>query len=607
LRSSAVSLRSRASGNLPRAIMKPTPFFSFVLAALAIVAGPGAAAEQAPSQLGRAISFTLQDYRGKSWSLDELKGKSGTAIVFVGVECPIVGQYAERLQTMADKYAALGVSLVAIDANQQDSLTELAHFARTHKLEIPVLKDPGNKVADQFGAQRTPEAFLLNRDCKIVFCGRIDDQFTYGIQRSKAEKSYLTDAIDQLVGNQPIATPHAEPVGCLIGRVLKPQTDTGVTYSKHISRILQDNCVRCHRPGEIGPFSLTSYDDAVGWAEMIREVVQQQRMPPWHANPKYGHFINDSRLSDEDKNLIYRWVDAGAPEGDKKDLPPPREFTVGWQIGQPDKVVYMSEKPFDVPAKGEVRYQYFFADPGFTEDTWVKAAECRPGNRAVVHHIIVGIIPPGARPGQGAGDLASGWLAATAPGARPMILRPGMAKLVPAGSRFVFQMHYTPNGTPQQDRSCIGLVFADPSTVHKKVATDKAGNRSFTIPPGDSNYKIEATQALNRDTLVLSLMPHMHVRGKAFRYTAFYPDGQKEVLLDVPHYDFNWQNSYEFIEPKLMPKGTKIFCEAWFDNSTDNLANPDPTKAVRWGDQTWEEMMIGYFAATPADEDLQQK
>jgi hypothetical protein len=378
----------------------------------------------------------------------------------------------------------------------------------------------------------------------------------------------------------------------------------GVTYSKHIARIIQDNCVKCHRPGEIGPFALTSYDEVVGWAEMIREVVDQQRMPPWHANPKYGHFINDARLSESDKQLIARWVEAGAPEGNKADLPPPKQFTTGWQIGQPDQVIYMTDKPFNVPATGEVRYQYFVVDPGFTEDKWVKAAECRPGNRAVVHHIIVGIVPPGAT--LGGGDFAGGWLAATAPGARPMLLREGLAKKVPAGSRLVFQMHYTPNGTAQQDRSSIGIVFADPATVQKTVATDKAGNRGFRIPPGDANYKVEATQTLTRDTLVISLMPHMHVRGKAFRYTALYPSGEKEILLDVPHYDFNWQNSYEFVEPKLMPKGTKMFCEAWYDNSDENLANPDPAKEVRWGDQTWEEMMIGYFAATPAGQDLQK-
>jgi peroxiredoxin/mono/diheme cytochrome c family protein len=562
-----------------------------------------------PPTLGRQIdSFTLQDFRGKTWSLAEVQGKQATVVAFIGVECPIVGQYALRLKELAEKYAAAGIAFVAIDSNQQDSLAELAHFARMHSLEFPVLKDPGNKVADLFGARRTPEAFLLDRDGKVAFHGRIDDQFTYGIQRPKLERAYLTDAIDQLLAGQPIALPLAEPVGCHIGRVLSPQADSDVTYSKQIARIFQDRCVSCHRPGEIGPFSLTSYDEAVGWAEMIREVVEEQRMPPWHANPKYGHFINDARLSDEDKQLIYRWVEAGAPEGDKADLPPPRQFTAGWQISEPDQVVYMSEKPFDVPATGEVRYQYFFADTGFTEDKWIKAAECRPGNRAVVHHIIVAVIPPGQiKPGQRVGDLSSDWLAATAPGGRPMVLREGMAKLVPAGSRLVFQMHYTPNGTAQQDRSCIGLVFADPQTVHKQVGTDKAATRKLDIPPGNDNYKVEATRTLGSDTLLLALFPHMHVRGKAFRYTAIYPDGKKEILLDVPHYDFNWQNGYEFVEAKRMPKGAKIFCEAWYDNSAGNLANPDPTKTVHWGDQTWEEMMIGYFSATPADQDLQAK
>ena len=579
---------------------------AFLVAGTVVLAADG---NRAAPAVGRKITaFELQDYRGKSWSLDDFRDKKGVAVIFVGVECPIVGQYASRLQELATKYEQSGVAFVAIDSNQQDSLTELAHFARTHKIEFPLLKDPGNKVADEFGAQRTPEAFLLDQDRKIVFHGRIDDQFTYGIQRPKIEKAYLADALDQFVAGQPITVSYAESVGCHIGRVLSPKADSDVTYSKQIARILQDNCVHCHRPGEIGPFALTNYEEVVGWAEMIREVVEQQRMPPWHANPTYGHFINDSRLSDSDKELIYRWVAAGAPEGNKGDLPPPREYTVGWQIGQPDQVIYMRETPFDVPSQGEVRYQYFLVDPGFKEDKWVKAAECRPGNRAVVHHIIVGIVPPGVSLlGRGPGDLSSGWLAATAPGARPMILRDGMAKLVPAGSRLVFQLHYTPNGTAQQDRSCIGLIFADPQDVHQQVATDKAADRSFYIPPGDANHKVEATRTLSKDTLILALMPHMHLRGKAFRYTAVLPDGKEEILLDVPHYDFNWQNSYELVEPKRMPAGSKIFCEAWFDNSESNLANPDPTATVRWGDQTWEEMMIGYFSTTPADQDLQVK
>jgi mono/diheme cytochrome c family protein len=473
-----------------------------------------------------------------------------------------------------------------------------------HKLEIPVLRDAGNKIADLFGAQRTPEAFLLDGERKTVFAGRIDDQFTYGIQRSKVEKAYLTDAIDQFVAGKPIEVAFAEPVGCFIGRVLTPKADSEVTYSKQIARILQDNCVRCHRPGEIGPFAMTNYEEVVGWAEMIREVVKEQRMPPWHANPKHGHFRNDSRLSDADKLAIDKWVAAGAPEGNRADLPPAKEYVEGWQIGQPDNVFYATEQPYKVPATGTVRYQYFFVDPGFTEDKWIQAGEARPGNRAVVHHIIVGIIPPGGARGlRGDGEF-SDWLVATAPGAKPMVLPTGLAKKVPAGSKLVFQMHYTPNGSPQEDRSCVGLVFADPKTVKQQVSTDKASTHGFAIPPGAGNHKVEATNRFGNDTLVLAFFPHMHLRGKAFRYTAIMPDGKQEVLLDVPHYDFNWQNTYELTEPKLMPRGSQMFCEAWFDNSPENLANPNPGATVRWGDQTWEEMMIGYFSSTPADQKL---
>jgi hypothetical protein len=218
-----------------------------------------------------------------------------------------------------------------------------------------------------------------------------------------------------------------------------------------------------------------------------------------------------------------------------------------------------------------------------------------------VHHILVGLAAPGS---QGrireVGGQHSEWLTATAPGARPLMLRDGMAKLIPAGAKLVFQMHYTPNGTAAEDRSCVGFIFADAKDVKQVVATDKAATQRFSIPPGAENHKVEANHTFGSDDLMLALFPHMHLRGKAFRYTAFYPDGKQEILLDVPAYDFAWQNTYEFAEPKLMPKGTRLFCEAWFNNSESNLANPDPTATVRWGDQTWEEMMIGYFDATPA-------
>ncbi len=348
---------------------------------------------------------------------------------------------------------------------------------------------------------------------------------------------------------------------------------------------------------------MTDYDEVVGWAEMIFEVVEEQRMPPWHADAPHGTFKNDTRLTDEEKETIFAWVRAGAPKGNPDDLPPPREFVEGWRIGEPDQIVKMGEKPYQVPARGEVKYQYFVVDPGWDEDKYIQAAEARAGNRAVVHHIIIGHTGRVAARGQSHG-LSSDWVTAMAPGSSPLVLAPGRAKLVPAGSKIVFQMHYTPNGTATEDLSYVGFKFADPDSVKQIVGTNKAANQRFAIPPGDDNYQVEADFRFNRDSLMLAMFPHMHLRGKSFNYTAIYPDGRQEVLLNVPHYDFNWQNGYVFAEPKRMPAGTRIHCVAHFDNSEDNLANPDPTARVRWGDQTWEEMMIGYFDMCYADVDL---
>ncbi len=543
--------------------------------------------------------FTLQDYRGSSWSLDEVRDKKVVIIAFLGTECPLVKSYAERLQKMSDEYADRGVTLVGINANQQDSLAEIGHFVKSNNLRFTMLKDAGNIVADQFGAERTPEVFVLDADRRVRYHGRIDDQFTYGVQRPGPERKFLAEAIDAILAGKSVATPETEAIGCHIGRVLTPRPDSEVTYSKQISRILNTRCVDCHRAGEIGPFALTSYAETVGWAEMIAEVVREKRMPPWHANPAHGTFANDSRLSDEERMLIQSWFEAGAPEGNPQDLPPPRQFVDGWRIGKPDMIIHMSDEPYAVPASGEVRYQHFVVDPGFKEDKWVKAAECRPGNRAVVHHIIVAAGNRDRVAQRFNDEVASEWLAATAPGARPMILPAGLAKRIPAGSKIVFQIHYTPNGKAQEDRSSIGLIFADPSEVKKEILTQQAANSRFRIPPGDANHKVEADYRFEEESLMLALFPHMHLRGKSFLYTAHYPDGNTETLLDVPHYDFSWQNSYVFTEPKKMPAGTRIHCVAHFDNSKENWANPDPTATVRWGDQTWEEMMIGYFDMTP--------
>ena len=292
----------------------------------------------------------------------------------------------------------------------------------------------------------------------------------------------------------------------------------------------------------------------------------------------------------------------GHPQGDPEDLPQPREFVEGWQIGQPDIVLPMAKTPYSVPATGVVPYQHFIVDPGFEEDKWIQAAECRIGNRAVVHHIVVAIQDQDQT--RRHGQLDSAWITATAPGAPPLILPDGFAKLIPAGSKLVFQMHYTPNGTPQTDISSVGFKFADPSTVRKSVATQEASNQKFRIPPHAENHEVTARYRFREDALLLSLFPHMHLRGKSFRYVVTYPDGEEEILLDVPNYDFNWQNGYELASHKRMPAGTILKCVAHFDNSEGNFANPDPNKTVGWGDQTWDEMMIGYFDMALADQDL---
>ncbi|MEQ8789053.1 MAG: redoxin domain-containing protein [Pirellulaceae bacterium] len=578
--------------------------------ALALVGSPRASfadetarpeRESTASPIGRKIEdFQLSDFRGREWSLSQLHDKKVVVVLFLGTECPLVRLYAPKLVKLSKEYAERGAALIAVNSNCQDSITEMDHFARVHKVDFPLLKDPGNVVADRFAAQRTPEVFVLDAQRKVRYHGRIDDQYTYGVQRPAVTQDYLAAAVEALLADEEVETKETEVVGCHIGRVLEADESSEVTYANQISRIFQKHCVECHREGQIAPFQLTDYDEVVGWAEMIDEVVRQQRMPPWHANPKYGEFWNDTRLSDEEKELIYRWVKAGAPRGDVSQLPRPREFTPGWRIGEPDQIVYMDDKPFDVPPAGEVKYQHFFVNPGWKEDRWIKAAECRPGNHAVVHHIVVASRGPGGS--DTAHGLKSDWIAAMAPGSVPLILEPGYAKFVPAGSTLVFQLHYTPNGVAQQDRSSVGFVFADPSEVKHVVGTDKAANTKFTIPAGADNHKVEATYTFRRDVLLMHMFPHMHLRGKSFRYTAIYEDGREEILLDVPRYDFNWQNGYALTEPKLMRKGARIRCTAHFDNSEGNFANPDPTVDVRWGDQTWEEMMIGYFNLATVEE-----
>ncbi len=553
-----------------------------------------------PKPIGKHIAeFELKDFRGKTHKLSDYSESKVVVLAFIGCECPVAKRYSVTLQQLADQFADDQVTILAVDANQHDSMTEMAAFARIHSLKIPFLKDLANRLADEVGARRTPEVVLLDQARTIQYRGRIDDHFLVGNVRDAATRNDLKIAIEEVLAGKKVSVPETDPVGCHIGRILEADESAEVTYSNQIARIFQNRCVECHREGQIAPFALTDYDEVVGWAEMIAEVVEDQRMPPWHADPKYGHFANDRHLSAKEKETILKWVEAGAPQGDLKQLPKPRTFVEGWTLpSKPEFVLNITDEPYAVPAEGEVKYKYFVVDPKFTEDKWIKAAELRPGNLQVVHHILCFALPPRANlrdlPQEGG---ARGFLVGYVPGKDATEYAQGMAKRVPAGSKLIFQMHYTPIGSPQEDQSQLGLIFADPQEIEYEVKTTSAVKRRLSIPAHASNHKEEADadQFTNDDTLLLTFMPHMHLRGKSFRYVAVGPDGREEILIDIPKYDFNWQTAYELAEPRKMPKGSHIHAIAHYDNSKGNLFNPDPTKTVRWGDQTWDEMMIGYF------------
>lgn len=543
----------------------------------------------------QALQHTLGDLKlpdcfGKPFALEELKTSPVVAIAFLGTECPLARLYGPRLQELSVRYADKGVRFVGVFSNVQDSLTEITAYRNKSGITFPMLIDSKQELADAVQAQRTPEIVVLDQARNVIYRGRIDDQYGIGVVRQKPQQEYAALAIDALLAGKAPEIAATDAVGCLIGRSRKVEPHGVITYSKHIAPIFNARCLECHRPGEIAPFSLTSYADTFGWEATIAEVVKEERMPPWNANPEFGHFKNDSRLSSDEKQLIREWIQNGCPEGDPADLPKPPVFAEGWRMPQQDMIIPVRDEAYTVPATGVVDYQYLKVDPKFTEDKYVIAAEARPGNPAVVHHIIAFLVLPGEK-NISLGKMLIGY----APGTSPLTFSKGAAMRIPAGTQLVFEMHYTPNGTEQTDLSHIGIKFIDASEVTHEVVGLEAINSKLNIPPYAAAHPVEAQERFREDITLLSLTPHMHLRGKSFRYEAIFPDGTKEVLLDVPKYDFNWQLRYEFAEPRLIPKGTVVKCIAKFDNSSDNLNNPDPGKEVHWGQQSWDEMMIGFI------------
>lgn len=551
----------------------------------------------------RIDDVELRDEQGKVHKLSEWHERRLIAVIFLGVECPLAKLYGPRLAELEGEFGPRGVAFVAVDSNQHDTPEEVARFHREQGLNFPFLKDPDNRLADRLGATRTAEVFLLDGRRAVRYHGRIDDQYGAGVHRLQPTRRDLAEAIEELLAGRPVSRPEVAAPGCVIDRVRRPADQGEVTYCRDVAPILYRHCVSCHRPGQIGPFSLLTYRDTADWAETIREVVRERRMPPWHADPRYGRFANDPSLTDRERGAIDAWVARRTPQGDPADQPPTPTFSSDWGIPTPDVVVPIPE-PCTVPASGTVDYQYIEADPGFREDKWIRAAEVRPGNRAVVHHCLVFLKPPGHPEMVQLGELNSTYLAGTAVGTPPMVLPDGMAKLVPAGWKFVFVLHYTPVGKATTDQTSIGLVFADPKTVKKEVATNVLIDGDLCIPPHAADHRVEHSARMEHDVLLLAMFPHMHLRGKSFRFQADYPDGRSEILLDVPRYDFTWQHRYVLAAPKRLPAGTVLRCVAHYDNSANNPNNPDPSATVRTGPQSTDEMFNGAYELALADQDL---
>ena len=364
------------------------------------------------------------------------------------------------------------------------------------------------------------------------------------------------------------------------------------TFAKDVAPIFYSKCVECHRPTMFAPMSLITFAEARPWARSIKQRVTARTMPPWGADPAHGVFKNDPRLSEQDIATIVAWVDAGAPKGNDRDLPVAPKFAEGWSIGQPDAVFTMTED-FKIPAAGVVEYQYLRLPTNLTEDKWIQAIEIKPQARAHVHHVLAYTQPTGS-PLDTNGALGPSSIGGVTPNKPGVVFEPGVGRLLSANSDIVLQMHYTTNGEAVTDRTQIGIVFAKQPPPRQQRGGSVIQPR-FVIPAGAPAHEVRGSRVLAADTLITSFTPHMHVRGKSMTYIATFPDGTRETLLSVPKYDFNWQISYELAKPRLFPKGTAIEVIATYDNSPNNKFNPDPSKDVRWGDQTWEEMMIGFW------------
>ncbi len=562
---------------------------------------PEPAYENLEPPFGQVIADTdaLRDIHANSRQLSEFGGHKAVVLCFLGTGCPLANRSVPSVRRLEQEFREQGVQFCAVYSNAGETLGDVAAHALDYRIEFCVLKDFEQQLADALGVTRTPTYCVLDENLALVYRGRLNDRFGVNYTHDSASREDLELAIEQLLAGQRVEVHETVADGCLIDRYRPPAVEGEVTFAEHVGPLLQRHCETCHREESMAPFALSTYDDAVQWSEMIKEVVFQRRMPPWHADPRYGDFKNDLLLPQNEIDTIIAWVDSGMPSGDLSQFEP-SDWSEEWLMGDPDAIVQAGH-PTDVPAEGVLPYQYVWVpeevtDEIFDRERWMLNSEVHPTSPEVVHHLFVYSVDPG-EPGPEVRYQGCRCLGIFVPGTASMPLPPDAAIRIPAGSRICFEIHYTPTGKPAADQPFFGLKFTD-HEPEKELVITLLETRRFELPPGDPHYRYDLKGLSPADGELVGMFPHMHLRGKTIEYRATFPDGKVEKLLSIPRWDFYWQRIYWLDEPLPIPRGTKISMTAYWDNSESSIRNPDPEAKVVWGRQTTDEMFIGWLIWT---------
>jgi thiol-disulfide isomerase/thioredoxin len=557
----------------------------------------GTASAQGAAKIGDQVGkLKFTDIRYLPRTLDDFGKKKAFVIVFTSTSCPLAKRYLPTLQKLATEYAGRDVQFLGVNAAAEDSIIAMATQAVQHEVGFPFAKDFDGACVRALGVRRTPEAVVLDGEHRLCYRGRIDDQYRLSGVRKEPTSRDLKDALDAVLAGRAVAKAETEVDGCLI-TLAKESKPREATFAEHVAPILQKHCWQCHQAGGSAPFALTSFKQASARAEVIAEVVAQQRMPPWFASHEFGPFVNRRGLSDEERDTIADWARTGAHQGDAGKTPAPPKARAGkWQINTPDLVI--ESEVFDLPAAGDIAYKYAFLPHVFTEDTWVQGVEIVPDNPRALHHGNLGY-------GELLGKVTeSNFITGNVPGGEAMNLDPGVAFRIPKGSFLVLELHFVATGKREKCKVAVGLHHPR-ELVQKRLRSMQLTDRKFAIPPGAPAHRIAATRTLDHDVVGVGLFSHMHLRGKDMSFTAHLPDGKTDTLLVIPNYNFSWQVPYRWEPGKMrFPKGTRLECVAHYDNSPFNPFNPDPKATVRFGPQTYHEMMYGFFFYTDANEQL---